>query len=120
MMVIELREALLDRALDQLDTAKKYGKKCKLAMCELEDTLYECYETSKDVDDEEYEDREDYEGSSEDMGEEDGEFEINYRGRNSRGGKRHAMRMRHHSDEDTVRGTWNRSLSNLRKAYRRY
>ena len=119
-MIIELREALLDKALDQLTTAKKYGKKCKLAMCELEDTLYECYETSKDAEDEDYEYDEEYEVPSEDMGEEDGEFEINYRGRNSRSGKRHAMRMRNHGDEETVRGSWSRSLSNLRKAHRRY
>ena len=116
MMIIELREALLDRALDQLDEAKKYGKKCKMAMCELEDTLYECYESSRYAD-EEYEDREDFEIPSSDMGEEDGEFEINYRGRNSRGGKRHAMRMRNHDDKNTMYGTWNR-LINSRSAMR--
>ena len=117
MVIIEMREALLDKALDQLDEAKKYGKKCKLAMCELEDTLYECYESSKDVD-EDYEDREDFEIPSSDMGEEDGEFEVNYRGRNSRSGRRHAMRMRYRDDENTIRGVWRKSLDrihNMRK-----
>ena len=108
MMVIELREALLDKALDQLEEAKKHGKKCKLAMCELEDTLYECYESDKDYD-------EDYDSSS--MGEnEEGEFEINYRDRDSRSGKRKAMRMRYRDDEDTMRGSWRRT--SMRRAMR--
>ena len=117
MMIIEFREALLDKALNQLDEAKEYGKKCKMAMCELEDTLYECYESSKESEDENYEDREDFEIPSEDMGDEEGEFEINYRGRNSRSAKRRAMRMRYHDDEDTMRGSWRRR--SMRKAMRR-
>lgn len=117
MVIIEMREALLDKALDQLDEAKKYGKKCKLAMCELEDTLYECYESSKDAD-EDYEDREDFEIPSSDMGEEDGEFEVNYRGRNSRSGKRNAMRMRYHDDENTIHGVWRKSLDRIRSMRR--
>ena len=113
MMVIELREALLDKALDQLEEAKKYGKKCKLAMCELEDTLYECYESDKDYDEE------DYDPSS--MGDnEEGEFEIDYRDRDSRSGKRRAMRMKYRDDEDTVRGSWRRSSSMRRAMRNRY
>lgn len=113
MVIIEMREALLDKALDQLEEAKKYGKKCKLAMCELEDTLYECYESSKDSEDD-YEDREDFEIPSGDMGEEDGEFEINYRGRGSRSGRRSAMRMRYRDDENSIHGMWRKSLDRMR------
>lgn len=118
-MIIEMREALLDRALDQLEEAKKYGKKCKMAMCELEDTLYECYESGKDEDDD-YEEREDFEIPSNDMGEEDGEFEVNYRDRNSRSAKRNAMRMRYRDDENTAHGVWRRSLSRMRGMRKRY
>ena len=117
MMIIEMREALLDKALDQLDEAKKYGKKCKLAMCELEDTLYECYESSNDTEDENYEDREEFDIPSEGMGDEEGEFEINYRGRNSRSARRNAMRMRYRDDDDTMHGSWRRR--SMRKAMRR-
>lgn len=118
MIIIEMRQALLDRALDQLEEAKKYDKKRKMIMCELEDTLYECYENSKDAD-EEYEDREDFEIPSSEMGEEDGEFEVNYRGRNSRSGMRNAMRMRYHNDENTIHGSWRKQLQNMRNI-RRY
>lgn len=118
MVIIELREALLDRALDQLDEAKKYGKKCKMAMCELEDTLYQCYESSKDVD-EDYEEREDFEIPFDNMDEEDGEFEVNYRDRISRSGKRGAMRMKYHNDEDPVNGVWHKTISRMRGMRRR-
>lgn len=54
MVMIELRDSAYDYAFELMDKAKEGAKKTKLALCELEDAMYECYETSKD-------EREDYE-----------------------------------------------------------
>lgn len=48
MVMIELREAAYDKAFDLLDEIKDLGKKKRMALCELEDAMYECYEASKD------------------------------------------------------------------------
>lgn len=59
-MVIEMREAAYNKVFDLLDEVKDLGKKKKLVLCELEDAIYECYESSKEeyesMDDEQYED----------------------------------------------------------------
>ena len=44
MMVIEMREAAKDKACDLLEEIKALGHKKKLALCELEDALYECFD----------------------------------------------------------------------------
>jgi 2-polyprenyl-6-methoxyphenol hydroxylase-like FAD-dependent oxidoreductase len=44
MMVIEMREAAQERALELIDEAKDLGRQKKMALCELEDTLYDCFE----------------------------------------------------------------------------
>ena len=54
MMVIELRKAAQDKAFDLLDEVKELGHQKKALLCELEDVLYECFESSE----EEYEDYE--------------------------------------------------------------
>lgn len=46
-MVIEMREAAQDKALDLLDELHELGHQKKMVLCELEDTLYDCFE-SKD------------------------------------------------------------------------
>ena len=52
MMVIELRKATQDKAFDILDEVKELGHQKKALLCELEDVLYECFESSE----EQYED----------------------------------------------------------------
>lgn len=57
MVVIEMRENAYDAAFELLEEAKHSAKKTKLTLCELEDAMYDCYETSKE-DGAEYEDSE--------------------------------------------------------------
>lgn len=64
MMVIEMREAAKDKAFDLLDEIKDLGRQKKMALCELEDTLYDCFESSSEDD---YEDTEKYEPGYSDM-----------------------------------------------------
>ena len=59
MMVIEMRDNAYDTAFELLEEAKHSAKKTKLTLCELEDAMYDCYETSKEEhDDYEYEEPE--------------------------------------------------------------
>lgn len=53
-MVVELRKAAQDKAFELLDEVKELGHQKKMVLCELEDALYECFESSE----EEYEDYE--------------------------------------------------------------
>lgn len=53
MVMIEMREAAQDKAFDLLDEAKDLDRQRKMVMCELEDTLYDCFEDVKDGDDSE-------------------------------------------------------------------
>ena len=53
MVVIEMREAAQERAFDLIDEMKDLGRQKKMVMCELEDTLYECFEDSKEEESEE-------------------------------------------------------------------
>jgi hypothetical protein len=48
MVVIEMREAAQERALDLVDELHELGHEKKMILCELEDTLYDCFETPKD------------------------------------------------------------------------
>ena len=52
MVVIEMRDAAYDTAFELLDEAKHSAKKTKLTLCELEDAMYDCYEASKENEDE--------------------------------------------------------------------
>ena len=54
MMVIEMREAAQEKALDLVDELHELGHQKKMILCELEDTLYDCFEGSED--DEEHKD----------------------------------------------------------------
>ena len=62
MVMIELRDNAYDTAFELLEEAKHSAKKTKLTLCELEDAMYDCYEESKEH-------------------EEDYEPEIEFRGR---------------------------------------
>lgn len=96
-MVIEFREAAYDKAFRLLDEVKEHGKATKMAICALEDAMYDCYEASRDSE-EEYEDREDFEIPPVEDG--DDELEINYRN-GSRSAMRRNMRMRYHDNDET-------------------
>ena len=55
MVMIEMRDSLYDTAFDLLDEAKLNAKKTKLTLCELENAMYDCYESireDKDSEDE--------------------------------------------------------------------
>lgn len=87
--MIELRQAAKDMVFDLLDEINTLGRKKKMAMCKLEDTLYECFESSED-----YEEDEDFENEYETPSDMD---EIQYR-KQSR--NRSAMRDMHREDMD--------------------
>ena len=82
MIVIEMREAAYDTAFELLDEIKDLGKKKKMALCELEDALWECYEASKDKESDD---------------EKDGTTEMEYRRRR---GMRHEYPSYFDEDED--------------------
>ena len=48
MMVIEMREAAQDKAFELIDELHELGHQKKMVMCELEDTLYDCFEGSEE------------------------------------------------------------------------
>lgn len=80
MVIFELRDKSFDTAFELLDEAMHSAKKTKLTLCELEDAMYDCYETS---------DEEDY-GYVEDV-------DIDFRNRR---GYRHDEHYGMHEDED--------------------
>lgn len=94
MIVVEYREAAYDKAFELLDEVKHYGKKTKLAVCQLEDALYDCYEDDKNG----YEDREE-EYDPEEMEEYESQ-DVNYRS-TSNMGSRSDYRMRHGENDRT-------------------
>ena len=49
MVMIEMREAAKERALDLVEESHEIGHEMKMVLCELEDALYDCFEeTSED------------------------------------------------------------------------
>jgi len=100
MILVELKESIYNRAFELIDEAKHSNKKTKLALCELEDCLENCFE----MDNEGYEDV--YDGDSTVNGDIDVEIgELNYR-RGMRSG------MRHDTD-------WPQMRRNMRRSMRR-
>ena len=90
MMVIEMRKAAQDKAFDLLEEVKDLGYKKKMVLCELEDTLHECFETEEDEHEED-----EYETPYDDE-----KLEAEYR---TRGYRRYGRRaMRHMHDDDRV------------------
>ena len=53
MVMIEMRDSVYDTAFDLLDEAKLNAKKTKLTLCELENAMYDCYESTKEEKDSE-------------------------------------------------------------------
>lgn len=91
MIMIEMRQAAKDKAFDLLDEIKDLGRQKKMALCKLEETLYECFESSEEDDEEEYE-------SSKYTLDEDEDKDIDYRNRRS---YRYRRNMRDaHENED--------------------
>ena len=96
MMVIEMRDNAYDTAFELLEEAKHSAKKTKLTLCELEDAMYDCYETSKEEhDDYEYEEPEmEFRGRRgyrhDDEAYDDDRMDMRYRGAKRMG----RMRMR--------------------------
>lgn len=82
MVMIEMREAMQDRAFELIDEMKDLGRQKKMVMCELEDTLYECFDGAKD---------EEKEGMSEEG------MDLGYNGSYNR---RYAMRNFNEEDYD--------------------
>lgn len=48
MVMIEMKDSLYDTAFDLLDEAMLNAKKTKLTLCELENAMYDCYESIKE------------------------------------------------------------------------
>lgn len=105
MVLIEFREATINKAFDEVEVAKDSMKQAKHALCNIEDLLYELYDSREDMADEEYPESE----ATFDTQVTGNDIEVNYRGRRGmrdsmryRGGMRKGMRMRtHHSDRYT-------------------
>lgn len=53
MIIYEFKESAYNKAFDLIDEIKENGKKVKMAVCALEDALYDCYESEEDMMDEE-------------------------------------------------------------------
>ena len=49
MIIYEFKESAYNKAFDLLDQIKEHGKKVKMAVCALEDALYDCYESEEDM-----------------------------------------------------------------------
>jgi len=89
MMIIEMRLAAKDKAFEILDEIKDLGRKKKMAICELEEMLYDCFESSEEDDEDIESEYESGEGEDQDM---------DFRGRRFyRYGRRYGMR---HDDMD--------------------
>ena len=59
MMVIEMKEAAQDKALDLIEELHELGHQKKMVLCELEDTLYDCFDKDAEKDTEESEEGKD-------------------------------------------------------------
>lgn len=106
MVVIEMRDEAYDIAFELLEEAKHSAKKTKMTLCELEDAMYDCYETSKET--ESYEPEEDsdlefrgrrgYRHDEQYGGREDeDDMDMRMRSGSRRIGRRHGLRMRRNS-----------------------
>jgi hypothetical protein len=109
MVLIEMRESAMNKAFDLIDETKESMKKAKMYLCALEEHLDECFDSSAEEEDENYEDTE-----------RDGMInnitvdELNYR-RGMRSG------MRHNESEMGMRGNMRRNMRrSMRRHYGRY
>jgi hypothetical protein len=110
-MIIETRQAAKDKAFDILDEIKDLDRKKKMAICELEETLYECFESS---DEDEYEDEE---FESEHESDEEDDRDMDFRNRKSyRAGRLHQMRKE--DEEDDKYSSYKRRQMRMRRRNR--
>lgn len=86
MIMIEMRQAAKDKAFDLLDEIKDLGRQKKMALCKLEETLYECFESEED-DEDEYE-------NSDYTSDEDEDKDMDYRSRRAYRYRRNMRNMR--------------------------
>ena len=93
MVVIEMREAAQEKALDLVDELHELGHQKKMILCELEDTLYDCFETGKD-------DEEREEGTDEGT-------DLGFKGSRHYG-------MRNFEDDDEMKHHYRRTSSRMR------
>lgn len=59
MMVIEMREAAQEKALDLVEELHELEHQKKMILCELEDALYDCFDNDDDKEDEKSEEGKD-------------------------------------------------------------
>jgi hypothetical protein len=100
MVMIETRDAAREKAYDLVEEGHELGHEMKMVLCELEDTLYDCFE----------EDKEETEKSSEgtDLG-----FKSKYN-------RHYAMRNFDDGDEDTHQYRRNRAMRMRRNKLGRF
>lgn len=96
MILIEFREAALNRAFDELEEAKANMKNAKMALCNVEDALCDLQESHDKESEGEYTEADPYFDTTVSGN----DIEVNYRGRRgmrmrSQGGMRRGMRMRY-------------------------
>ena len=53
MVVVEFKDAARERAFELVDEIKELNREKRMVVCELEDTLYDCFEDLKEEDKEE-------------------------------------------------------------------
>lgn len=110
MIVIELRQAAKDKAFDLIDEMEDLGRQKKMIMCELKETLYDCFESSEE--DEEYDSDEFMPGEEEDM-------DMDYRKRRAyKYGNRSMMRRMRDNEEDMNMDLNNRRSMRMRRRNR--
>lgn len=102
MVMIEMREAAKEKAFGLIDDIKELGRKKKMALCELEETLYDCFE-SEDEDEEDTEDS-----------------DIKYRSRRQYRKRRGEMRDDMYDDEDDHTYGHMRRNMRMRRSTRSY
>ena len=100
MMLIEFKDAAYSKAFELLDEAKEHSKNTKIVLCELEDALYECYESSGEN---EHDDNREYDSLGDSS-------EMNYRR-----GRRSAMRYHDEDDERLNRRMNSRRDTRMRR-----
>lgn len=96
MIFIEMKEAVFNKAFEEVDNAKKSIKNAKLSLCNLEEVLCDIYESQSFSEEEQEEYDEPQYGEVEVS---DNDITLNYRGsRNMKNMmRRRNMRMRHNS-----------------------
>ena len=59
MVVVEFKDAMREKAFELVDEIKELDRESKMVVCELEDTLYDCFENESKDDEEQSEEGKD-------------------------------------------------------------